>query len=175
MAVSNQKQQNFNANTTLENNQGMSKKPVSSIIDSGANGHMFCSNTYLKNLDTKKTENNIGTANGDTSTISEVVDTVSISFKENIELPLQKPIYAPSLKFNLVSVSKLTKHGLRSVFETNYCILEKGELFILKVYKDCNDLYRIPEECFKKHIALSATDYNILHAKSCHTVLENLK
>ena len=142
--------------------------PRLSLIDSGANAHMFCSQELFDEYRTETSSNSIGTADG-SKTITSERGKVLIGLSEGVDVELSNVLHAPKLSYNLVSVSALTDNGITVVFEGDYCRMSKNGIHIGLIKKDpFSRLYVLPSDCFTPTEPTAATA-KIWHERSGHT------
>lgn len=140
------------------------------LIDSGASAHIFGSNELVHN---KRNDRNmtIDTADGTTAP-STTVGTVHVNFPD-ASLILQKTLYSPQMKYNLVSVGTLTDKGLFLIFRGQFCFIHKDDadqtlLATIKKHPETK-LYHIPKHLMEPVItATVTTDVTIWHHRAGH-------
>jgi len=118
------------------------------LIDSGATSHMTHQKNLLCNFHMFEQERNVGMGdNGVVMALGEgtiflpVYDRIT---SEITQLKLQKVLYVPNLRANLVSVPTMTKMGAEVYFDNNKCIITKnGNFLTLGYIMQGTPLYRV--------------------------------
>ncbi|XP_019248441.1 PREDICTED: uncharacterized protein LOC109227698 [Nicotiana attenuata] len=118
------------------------------ILDSGASNHMTFDKSLLSNVQILPYPLLVVLPNGYKVKVSEIGDVVLTS-----KIVLQKVLFIPSFKFNLVSVYWLTKHlrGMAS-FTDNACLLQAPSVKRpLEIGKVRNGLYLLCSKCLRNN------------------------
>jgi hypothetical protein len=137
------------------------------IIDSGATTHITSDITCLEN----KIVNNKRITLADESFItSEAIGDVTIKNDHTHAIILKNVLYAPDLKDNLISVSKLTEDHTRVIFDENECkIYDHKDDVLLKAIRK-NDFYIVDPILTDNTFALKTNldNFKLWHCRLGH-------
>ena len=140
--------------------------------DSGASDHMTGNNSLLCNFSEHRSSNQVEVANG---SFSPVIGSGTIKLSQSISL--SSVLSLPKFKFNLLSVSKITRGLHCSVkFYPDYCIFR--DLSTKKIIgrgRESGGLYVFEPEELKSQASLVSLSHFELHCRLGHPSLQSLK
>eukprot|EP00963_Diacronema_lutheri_P004998 scaffold365_cov361-Pavlova_lutheri.AAC.2 len=126
------------------------------IVDSGATAHFCAQQEMFTSLTQEASPQSILVGNGE---VVHAKQSGTVTLAENVEL--QKVLFCPELRVNLISIPKLMERGCNVYFENGECAIWKGKQKVLSAVQK-NGLYVI---CGKLENVFSAMEW---HRKLAH-------
>eukprot|EP00963_Diacronema_lutheri_P013051 scaffold2243_cov352-Pavlova_lutheri.AAC.1 len=126
------------------------------IVDSGATAHVCAQQAMYTSLTQEASPQSILVRNGE---VVHAKQSGTVALTENVEL--QKVLFCPELRVNLISVPKLMERGCNVYFENGECAIWKGKQKVLSAVQK-NGLYVI---CGQSENVFSAMEW---HRKLAH-------
>lgn len=149
-------------------------------LDSGATTHL-CNKT--ENFQ-KITNSNPGILNLANNSTSEILGKGTVKFTAKVNndvknVSLENASFAPDLRTNLISVSKITDRGYNVIFKNNQAEIVSGDEKIELCAKRIGDLYYVPE--FRKNVwmttnpTLSTASMELVYKRLGHASIREIQ
>lgn len=115
---------------TYQRNKPETKKKVTWVLDSGATNHIVNDVRCLKSVQNMRNRSEIQLAEFSKSVTATKKGCIDCYSNKKVKLEIKDVLYVPELRYNLLSLRKLTSLGLVIVFVGNRAIIKKNGMTV---------------------------------------------